>query len=380
MVIICCLHFIVQGTNDNGVLWILFIFVLESDAAAATPSSPFATLQTPPTDKTWSFLFDTDSYSYQEYGSLFTLRVFNMPVSEGNTFNLNFTLSDLSINHAVVTPSSETAVDRIEIDVITGYWVEGRPERDVVTIQVPLDGLVQVQSVPISFPERRTPYVATSSHQFIFKVPTHRIGPKAGLDLTLTKADNTLRFLPNKPFVIPGYNNTLVDQFKFKIFDSKSPHKKEDKEIQRGFEIELNSISIPVELGTTPIHITNNSTGLWTMTPHKDASAECTFAVDKASYKAAVNQVSPGVWALTPEVTAPLVPKGKSITVRCPQWDIRVTKDLIAKRLTWTVSAEIATTTTTPIQQRDIEKMMSKRFMVVKKGTFNHSWYYLTSL
>lgn len=304
---------------------------------------------TPPVDKIWPFMFDTDSYSYQEYSNLFTLRTYNLPVSEGNKFTLNFTLSNMSINHNVHPDSApQDSLDQVNIDVITQYWIGDVTERDIVSIVAPLNN-TNGSIVPVEFPFReKTP---TSSHQLIFNVPTHRIANNAGIDIRLTKSDDTLSYIMAQPFTIPGYNNTFVGQL---LWEAQGSKMKKSNKLTHGFEITFNSLYDDIPFSNAVINVATNATADWTLKENSSDAKPCiifdsknkkqTYTVTPAL---STTSQSPGTWSFVFDESAPIFSKGAKLQLQCQDWSFVVaSEELLKEPLAYTFTLSFVDTET----------------------------------
>lgn len=85
----------------------LFLFVLSSNAQ---------------TERIWPYMYDKSAYSYNQTSNVFGVHVHNLPVSEGNEFELDFDIKNVDLNRKIIDPETPSA-DFVRLIISTQWWI-----------------------------------------------------------------------------------------------------------------------------------------------------------------------------------------------------------------------------------------------------------------
>jgi hypothetical protein len=218
-------------------------------------------------EKKWPFMYDQSSYAYLPKSNTFGVHVYNMPVSEGIEFELDFNFQNINFNRNV-TGIDTKSNDFVRLIISTQWYVDQAPVRKSTDQVVELNGENGAKGVPITFITDAS--IPTSSHRIDFIAFTNDISADAGLTFKLTKKDKSITFLQETPFTVTTFSPSLANEMKIEVSHNKNIPG--GTMYDRDIKIELNRISTEMPFATNSFTLRSSATELISFRSYQKSS------------------------------------------------------------------------------------------------------------
>jgi hypothetical protein len=211
-------------------------------------------------------MYDKSAYSYNQTSNVFGVHVHNLPVSEGNEFELDFDIKNVDLNRKIIDPETPSA-DFVRLIISTQWWITEKDStnpavrvREGFEQLVELNGTNGANSVPITFLKKKD--VSASSYRIDIIAYTHSIEKTAEITMQLIKKDKSIVFKQGdeNTFKIGDFSPNLSEEL---IFNTKNVKKnmKNGNNFDREFQITLTQLTSNIPFAGSIYTLSTNATG-----------------------------------------------------------------------------------------------------------------------
>lgn len=302
--------------------------------------SLFALFVTAQESKVWPTMFE-EPISIQRYTNYLAIVSTNWPITEGDDFEMEFSLDNVTLNRNATQKTSEVKTD-VDFAIIR-------------TISEFSDGPTMFNDIPynltntnfgklnFTFPQESTKVL--KSHKIHWYFSTQEIGLNSTFNVSLTKSDQSIKYILEKPHQLVGneYTNLLADEM---IVDMIKIDKKNatDDEIKhlREFKIQLNNVQISIDIQPLLFQLTSNATSWFNMVPYdEDVKPSCNMTVTNVDNVIPFGILASDIGTVSFQSQAPFeFPKNSNATITCDNAMFKFNNDDILKE---TLSFQLST-------------------------------------